>query len=138
MTQEQIDKLIAERQGLQGFVKLCGIEYAEVTPGSCAAVCTVEQHHLNPFGIAHGGLTFTLMDTAAGVAATAAGDGTCAPLTLCSSAHFLRPVRPGRIQASAKVIKAGRSTGLVSVQVTDEAGTLLTTGEFEIFYKELK
>ncbi len=133
MTREQAEKLIKERQNPQGFVKLCGIECLEVADGRCLAACTVEERHLNPWGIAHGGLTFTLMDTAADVAVTSVWGRTCTPVTLCSDVHFLRPVKPGRIQASAKVIKAGRRTGLVSVQVTDEAGALLATGEFEMY-----
>ena len=134
MTEEQIKQLGEERRVPHGFTGFCGVDFEEVGPGYCRTGCTVTEHHLNPWGVAHGGVAFTVMDSAAGVAAlTTCADGK-ATVTQSADTHFLRPVLPGRITAQARVLKAGRNTALVSVDLTDSSGKLLNRGEFEIFY----
>lgn len=55
------------------FVQTLGIELAEVTLGRAVARVRIEERHLNFNGVGHGGLTFTLADTAFGYACNSHG-----------------------------------------------------------------
>lgn len=120
----------------EGFVKTCGIEVEDYGGGHCTLSCRLDERHLNPGGTAHGGLLFTLMDTAAGIAAKFAHETQRDLVTLCADAHFLRPALPGKVIAKGELIKEGHRTGLASADVFDSEGKLLCHGDFEIFYTD--
>jgi acyl-CoA thioesterase len=76
--------------------------------GAVVAFLEVDDRHLNPNGIVHGGVVFTLADTAMGRATMAVlGDGQiCASIEV--SVRYLRPIPGGRLVATASVLRAGR------------------------------
>jgi|TARA_B110000196_G_scaffold315549_1_gene325353 acyl-CoA thioesterase len=76
--------------------------------GTVVAFLEVDDRHLNPNGIVHGGVVFTLADTAMGRATMAVlGDGQiCASIEV--SVRYLRPIPGGRLVATASVLRAGR------------------------------
>ncbi len=84
----------------------------------------------NPYGMAHGGLLFTLIDTTAGAAARTDGREY---VTLNASVNYLRNTKSGRITADAHLVRRGKTATVVDVEVTDEKGTLLTTGTVTMF-----
>lgn len=100
-----------------------GITVAEVGAGRATCVMAVRDEMLNGHDVCHGGLIFTLADTAFAFACNSYG-----PTTLAASAsiEFLAPGRPGStLTASAvETHKAGR-TGYYDVRVTDDAGTAI-------------
>ncbi len=46
------------------FSRLLGMRLVEVGPGFCILKMTVAADHVNGFGVAHGGITFSLADSA--------------------------------------------------------------------------
>ena len=68
----------------------------------------VTERHLSPNGTVHGGVLFTLVDTAMGKATmgAVAENRTCVSIEL--SARYLRPVGAGRLVAEVTVLQAGR------------------------------
>ena len=54
------------------FAQLLGIKFEEMGGGRCRASLEVKHHLLNPHGIAHGGVTFSLADSVCGGAALSA------------------------------------------------------------------
>lgn len=84
----------------------------------------------NPYGIVHGGAIYTMADNATGYAAHTDGRNY---VTQTSSMHFLRNQSEGTVRASARVRHRGRTTCLVTVDITGENGKLLATGEFTYF-----
>jgi acyl-CoA thioesterase len=92
-----------------------------------------EQHH-NPFGVAHGAVAFTLMDTAMGAAVmsvVAEGDR-CATIEI--QTRFLRGATEGTLTAEATVLSAGRSVVHLEARTVDTAGNLVAaaTGSFAV------
>ena len=55
---------MAESKHSSPYAKHLGIEAIEVSPEKSVAAVTIEPHHLNAHGIVHGGLIFSLADTA--------------------------------------------------------------------------
>lgn len=89
----------------------------------------------NPFGMVHGGALYTLADDAAGGAAHSDGRHY---VTQSGDLHFLDNRAHGTIRAAGRVRHRGRSTVLVAVDITDEAGTTLATGTFSYFCVDAK
>lgn len=107
------------------FVKEIGSGYARVTK-------TVEPGDLNPLNVPHGGVYFSMADTACGSAAASYG---YMAVTLDAGYHFLRSGAVGdTLTAEAREVKNGRTILVYDVQVTNQSGDLLGTGTFT-FYK---
>lgn len=71
-----------------------------------------------------------MADNASGFAAHSDGRSY---VTQSGSLHFIRNRSEGEIRAEARVRHRGRATCLVSVDICDEQGILLATGEFAFF-----
>jgi len=76
--------------------------------GEAVAALDVNDHHLNPNGVVHGGVVFTLVDTAMGRATMSVLDEgrICASIEV--AVRYLRPITGGRLVATASVLRAGR------------------------------
>ena len=84
------------------FNDLCGLEITERRGGHCTVACRTGENHLNPYGIVHGGLLFTMMDVAGGYAARTLDSGeTIRCVTQNASTVFLHPGKPGTLTAEA-------------------------------------
>lgn len=107
------------------FAQLLGMSFEDMGGGRCTASLNVKQHLLNPHGIAHGGVTFSLADSACGGAALSAV-GEPRILTQDMQIRYHGPARPGRIVASAEVIHHGQRTITVQCRV-EQADVLIAS-----------
>ncbi len=116
------------------FNDLCGLEITERRGGHCTVACRTGENHLNPYGIVHGGLLFTMMDVAGGYAARTLDSGeTIRCVTQNASTVFLRPGMPGTLTAEADVIRRGSRIVVATVCVYNAERNLLTKGEFTYY-----
>ncbi len=99
------------------FAQLLGMEFHEMSGGHCVASLEVRAHLLNPLGIAHGGVTYALADSACG-GATLSALGSSRMVTQDMQMRYHGPVRPGKIVAQAEVIHHGQRTVTVQCRVT--------------------
>ena len=76
--------------------------------GEAVAALDVNDRHLNPNGVVHGGVVFTLVDTAMGRATMLVLEEgrICASIEV--AVRYLRPITGGRLVATASVLRAGR------------------------------
>lgn len=111
------------------FIAHCGIEIIQKEGGCCARV-RVEPKHLNPYGIVHGGLLYTMADTAAGYTARTL---TSSPVTLNSEFHYMKNVPSGVLTARTEILKAGKHILLLWVRVLSEEEVLLAEGTFTYY-----
>ncbi|WP_083363326.1 hydroxyphenylacetyl-CoA thioesterase PaaI [Microterricola viridarii] len=100
-----------------------GLRLTVDEPGHAVISMVVRDDMLNGFDVLHGGLIFTLADTAFAVACNEDDE-----VTLAAGAEisFLRPVRIGaELTATAtRRTRTGRS-GIYDVQVVDEGGSVV-------------
>jgi acyl-CoA thioesterase len=96
-----------------------GMTIEAVAPGFARLAMTVRGDMLNGHGMCHGGLIFTLADTAFAYACNSRNDSTVAA---AAEIHFLSPGRGGEILIAVARERAltGR-TGIYDVDVTDRA-----------------
>lgn len=116
----------------EGFNSHNHIVVTEVGDGTSVVEVKLVQESLNPLGMAHGGLIFTLCDVATGVAARTGGRIT---VTLDSNIHFLRRAKDTeKLVARGRVVKEGRTTGLVTAEVFNDEGKLIATADMTVYY----
>ena len=116
------------------FNRLVGLRAEAVEQGRSRIVCEIRPELCNPRGAVHGGMSATLMDVAAGVAAIYASGEYRPMVTQSASVHYLRPLAGSLMAAEGRVIKAGRHTCLARVDVFDDQDRLCCTGDLELFY----
>jgi acyl-CoA thioesterase len=94
----------------------------------------VETKHLNPLGVVHGGVIYSLADTAMGGALFSRLDGQEQCTTLEIKMSDLAPVTGGTIAAEAAVVQRTRRIGVLEAKVFDDGDRLvaLATGTFYI------
>jgi uncharacterized protein (TIGR00369 family) len=105
--------------------KLVGIVMTGVEPGSTVFEMDVGPQHASPLGTVHGGVICDLVDAAMGTSHASLLEEGETFTTLELKINFLKPVWSGHLRAEGKVIKAGRTVGLVEGRVTDESGSLV-------------
>ncbi len=113
-------RTINESQSPVGpFGRLLGIKFDEVGEGRSTATLEVKQHLLNILGIAHGGVTFSLADSACGAAAMSAF-GAPGIVTQDMQIRYHGPVKPGIVTAQAEVIHFGTRTIVTQCYIRQE------------------
>ena len=100
-----------------------GIEVIETAEGYSKIKMTVRKEMINGFGIVHGGIAFSLADSAFAFACNSDGKVT---LALDVSISFPKPGREGDIlTAEAKLINKTNRTGLYLIEVRNQDSDLI-------------
>jgi acyl-CoA thioesterase len=102
------------------FSQWLGIEVLEVNEGYSKIKMTVRKEMINGFGIVHGGVAFSLADSAF---AFACNNRNNLSVALDTSINFIKPVHVEDVlTAEAKELHNGRSTGLYHITITNHHG----------------
>jgi acyl-CoA thioesterase len=114
------------------YARLLGLEISEMEGGRCKASLEIRGHLLNPHGIAHGGVTYSLADSTSGGAALSVLD-TPRMVTQDMQIRYHGPARPGMIFAEAEVVHHGQRTITTQCRVTQQDILIAScTGTFAI------
>ncbi len=105
--------------------KLVGFAMTEVEPGRAVFEMDAGPQHSSPLGTVHGGIVCDLVDAAMGCSHASLLEEGETFTTLELKINFVKPVWRGHLVAEGKVIKSGRTIGLVEGRVTDESGSLV-------------
>lgn len=117
------------------FDELIGTTLVEASPDRVVATVEVTPHLHQPYGIVHGGVYASVIETLASIGAALhamKGGGTGA-VGLSNHTDFLRAVRDGVLTFTATPAQQGRSTQLWLVDVTDGDDRLVATGRVRLF-----
>jgi uncharacterized protein (TIGR00369 family) len=102
-----------------------GFRLSAVAPGRAVVELEAGPQHANPMGTLHGGVLCDIADAAMGMAyAATLGEGESFT-TLELKINFLKPVRTGKLTATGRVVKGGRTVGLVECDVVDDLDRLV-------------
>jgi acyl-CoA thioesterase len=117
------------------FSQWLGIEVLAVKEGYSKIKMTIRAEMINGFGIVHGGVAFSLADSAF---AFACNNRNNLSVALDTAINFTKPVHVGdELTAEAKEIHNGRSTGLYHISISNQKdhvvaffkGTCFRTGK---------
>lgn len=100
------------------FSQWLGVELLEVKEGYSKIKMTVRPEMINGFGIVHGGIAFSLADSAF---AFACNNRNVLSVALDTAINFLKPVQVGdTLIAEAKELHNGKSTGLYHISISNQ------------------
>ena len=117
------------------FSQWLGIEIVEIKEGYSRIQMSLRKEMINGFDVIHGGIAFSLADSAF---AFACNNRNNLSLALDTNISFTKTTRPGdTLTAEAKELHNGRSTGLYLITVTNQnneqvalfKGTCFRTGK---------
>lgn len=111
----ELEETMRERLKKNQFMSYNHIELEHVEPDYAVFRLDIRPESRNIFGMVHGGALYTMADNAAGSAAHTDGRNY---VTQNGSLHFLRNQTEGTVRATGRVRHRGRSTVLVSVDIT--------------------
>ena len=119
------------------FIHHVGMKVDEVAPGSSRCSLDVQEVHRNGTGVVHGGVLFTLADTAMGAALyQSLGEGEiCATIEI--KIGYFKPVFDGALVCHATLLNKGKS--IASLEATVHSGDQLVSkasGTFSIFRRK--
>jgi acyl-CoA thioesterase len=115
------------------FTRALGIEILGMVDGESVLEVELGPIHMSRANRAHGGLLFTLLDTALGRAvldALPAGRG-CATVEL--KINYFRPVQSGRVRAVGRLLELTKSLGYAEGEVMNDAGKVLARASGTFF-----
>ena len=117
------------------FSQWMGVEVIESEPGYCKISMEVREEMTNGFGVCHGGITFSLADSALAFASNSRGS---ISLALEDNINFTKKVSVGDILvAETEELQNGRTIGVYKVKVVNQneelvaefRGTVYRTGK---------
>lgn len=111
----EIVQLMLEKDA---FSQLLGIEVLQISEGSCQLAMTVSKELLNGFHIAHGGICYSLADSALAFAANSYGFQSVSIET--SISHVKKVLENDRLTAIVKELNKTFKSGLYEVTVTNQ------------------
>jgi uncharacterized protein (TIGR00369 family) len=105
--------------------KLIGFKIISLASGQVIVELDADGRFANPMGTLHGGILCDIADAAMGLAYASTLDEGESFTTLELKINYLRPVWQARLRAVGKVVKRGKTIGLVECDVIDEQNNLV-------------
>ena len=129
-----IDVLNANRGGYNTMIDL---SFTEVRYDELVATVPVSQGLLQPYGLVHGGVYASIVETLAstGAALYAVADGR-GVVGLENTTSFLRATRSGTLTARAKPLVTGRRSHVWEVSIEGDDGKVAATGRVRLLCLE--
>lgn len=119
-TKRLAEDIVARMMREDAFSRWLGIEVVEVSAGHCILQMTVNAEMLNGFAIAHGGITYSLADSALAFASNSHGRKA---VSVETSISHTQPVREGdTLVAIAEEEYLGDKIGIYRVRVQNRSG----------------
>lgn len=115
-----------------GFDKHLGLEVVSATEDEVVATIEVTPQLLQPYGLLHGGVLCSVVETVGSVAGAVWFGDRGHVVGTSNHTNFLRAVREGRLTARATPVHRGRTQQLWTVDITDEASRLVARGELRV------
>ena len=117
------------------YVGLTGIELTDASADHCDGRLVVNENHHQPYGVVHGGVYCTMIETLAstGAALWAISQGMAGAVGLTNKTDFIRATSDGVLIGKATPIHRGRTQQLWQVDITRESdGKLAAQGQVRL------
>jgi len=110
------------------YFGLLSIELKSLEWGRSYLEVEIQEKHMQPYGMVHGGVHASIVDAACFWALWTQVDGDVGLTTVEMKLNYLAPVKEGRMIAKGKSIRIGRTLGLAEAFVVDHKGGLVAHG----------
>ncbi|MCF8144981.1 MAG: PaaI family thioesterase [Deltaproteobacteria bacterium] len=119
---------VAGRVNACPYFSLLSMEIITLGPGTSLLKIDVQEKHLQPYGIVHGGVYSSMIDAAGFWASYTEIEDPLALTTVEMKLNYLAPAAGGIFTARGKVIKTGKTICLAEAAILDEKKRLLAHG----------
>ena len=115
------------------FVRAAGLEVGDVSAERVTGTIAAGPEHHTPWGVVHGGVYATAIESACSVGASVAvaGEGMFA-VGLANHTDFLRPHRSGELRVTATPLHQGRTQQLWQCEIARADGKLVARGQVRL------
>jgi len=120
---EKANKIVNEMYQKDAFSQWLGIDCVEVLKGGCTLKMTIRKQMCNGFGIAHGGITYSLADSALAFASNSYGRKAVSIET--SISHTAKVKQGDELTANVKEISLSHKIGLYQVTILNQKEELV-------------
>jgi acyl-CoA thioesterase len=121
--QQLAEQVVAAMLAKDEFSRWLGVEVVEVAPARSVCRMTVRPEMVNGFGVAHGGIVFSLADSAFAFACNTQGR---IAMSIENGITYPGPVHPGDLLTAAAVEEsASRRLGYYRVVVTNQKSEIV-------------
>ncbi|MGM0547553.1 MAG: hydroxyphenylacetyl-CoA thioesterase PaaI [Bacteroidota bacterium] len=134
LAKKVVDKMMAD----DAFSQWLGIEVLNIKPGYAKLEMKVRDEMANGFGVSHGGVAFSLADSALAFASNSYGR---VAVAMENNISFMKKVMPGNtLTAETEELSIGRRIGVYNISVTNQKdkqialfrGTVFRTQEYHL------
>lgn len=115
------------------YYRHLGMEVLEIGDGCARLRLVVRDEHKNLYGILHGGVLASLLDSTCSIAVGTLLSPGEAAVTLDQRINFVSNVRDGVLYTVGRALHKGRYTGVGYGEVRDEGGNLVAAGMTTVF-----
>jgi 1,4-dihydroxy-2-naphthoyl-CoA hydrolase len=120
-------------ENASAFVAAAGLRFTSVSAEHVTGTLRLGPEHHTPWGVVHGGVYTTAVESAASVGATAAvTDRGQIAVGVHNSTDFLRSTRTGTATVHAQPVQQGRTQQLWDVTITGQDGKSLARGSVRL------
>lgn len=131
---QNVEQTIINKIKDDPFTKSLGIKYLEIKKGYGKVSLALRQDMVNFYGVAHGGVIFSLADAAFAAAGNSHGQ---VAVAMNMEINYRRPVTVGNtIYAEAKEESLGKNTALYHIVVTTEDGKLVASCHGTVYLRQ--
>lgn len=121
--QDKESKIVSQMMKNDAFSRWMGVEIIDVKEGYCKISCKVTDEMLNGYKVTHGGIVFSLADSALAFSAATYGR---VSLAIDNSISFTKKTTTGdSLIATSICINLTHKTGIFEVKVTDSHENLI-------------
>jgi 1,4-dihydroxy-2-naphthoyl-CoA hydrolase len=115
------------------FMHAAGLVLDKVETSRVTGWIDLSSEHHQPWGLVHGGVYTTAIESAASVgASTAAQAHGLVAVGVNNNTNFLRSMTEGRVTVDARAIQQGRTQQLWEVRITDDQSRLIAMGQVRL------
>jgi acyl-CoA thioesterase len=117
------------------YARYLGVEVCRWREGYAKAKLKLNRNHLNSVNTVHGGVIFSLADSAFSVASNSHGSVAVA-IQVCIS--YFKAVSSGTLYAEAKEVSRNPKLATYLIEVTDDTGSLLGLFQGTVYRKSAR
>jgi len=125
--EDYINKLI-EMVNTSPYPRHLRMQLISISMDQATVKLKTEQCHLQPFGIVHGGVLATLIDTATFWSVFLRLPEDAGLVNIDLKLNYLKSISSGLMTAEGRCIRAGRSINYAEASVKDKEGNLIAHG----------
>ncbi len=125
MLDPKTESAIRARFAAADFSRWMGLELVSIDDGTSELRLKLEPHHLNPGGIAHGGVVAAMLDVAAGLAHRSKLGPDATHVTVQLHVNYLQAVGIGVVTARGVSLQTWRRVGYSEATLHDEDDRVL-------------